>query len=116
MSSSGIPWDGGGFKRFYRLRLSLRNKEPRHSRRKTEDGGLIEVLQDIGGEMRDCQHVGEIALGQREPQVTLPGGLEPVPMSFRRAQLHCTNTAEPFQLLPTGPLAFPLSSITWGNY
>ena len=63
-----------------------------------------------------CVQNGGLAVGQKEPQVTLPGGLEPVPMSFRRAQLHCINTAEPFQLLPTGPLAFPLSSITWGNY
>ena len=70
-----------------------------------------------GHKRTGCASGGErLMWGKREPQVTLPGGLEPVPMSFRRAQLHCINTAEPFQLLPTGPLAFPLSSITWGNY
>ncbi len=52
---------------------------------------------------------------KKKPQATLPGGLGPVPLSFRLAHSHHTDTVEAFQLLPAGPLAFPLSSIAWGN-
>jgi len=51
----------------------------------------------------------------KEPQATLPGRLGPVPMSFRLAHFHHINTVETFQLLPAGALAFPLSSIAWGD-
>jgi hypothetical protein len=51
----------------------------------------------------------------KEPQATLPGRLGPVPMSFRLARPHHMNTVETFQLLPAGALAFPLSSIAWGD-
>ena len=58
----------------------------------------------------DCGVEGD----KRKPQATLPGGSGPVPLSFRRAQHRYINAAMPFQLLPAGPLAFPLSSIAWG--
>ncbi len=52
----------------------------------------------------------------KKPQATLPGGSAPVPMGFRRARLHHMTTTEPFQLLPAGLSAFPLSSIAWGIF
>lgn len=52
---------------------------------------------------------------KKKPQATLPGRLVPVPMSFRLAHSHHTDTVEAFQLLPAGPLACPLSSIAWSN-
>lgn len=68
-----------------------------------------------GSPQRVCDGAA-LKKGTEKPQATLPGGLGPVPPGFRRARLRYMNATVPFQLLPAGPLAFPLSSIAWGIY
>ena len=106
--------------------ISFRPKAPQgiRSRKGQRGGGLrpacnrsghsrrTPVVEGVGNhEMRRTVESEET----KEPQATLPGRLGPVPMSFRLARPHHMNTVETFQLLPAGALAFPLSSIAWGN-